>query len=83
MVALIVGAVGVATIMIISFWNAGRKSASVAPLVRGEPGVVGDGDGADDGQSEAVVVIDADAVGQPNRRVRREAETSSWAERHT
>jgi hypothetical protein len=45
--------------------------------------IVGAGDGADDGQSEAEVVIDADAVGKPNRRVRQEAETSAWAERHT
>jgi hypothetical protein len=59
------------------------REAAPGPRVGGERGVVGDGDGADDGQSEAVVVIDADAVGQPIRRVRREAETSSWAERHT
>ena len=32
------------------------------PRVRGERGVVGDGDGADDGQSEAVVVGDVGAV---------------------
>ena len=30
-----------------------------------------------------VMAVIASAVGQPNRRVRREAETSSWAERHT
>jgi hypothetical protein len=32
------------------------------PRVRGARGVVGDGDGADDRQSEAVVVVDAGAV---------------------
>jgi hypothetical protein len=38
------------------------REATLRPRVRGEPGVVGDGDGADDGQSEAVVVVDAGAV---------------------
>ena len=35
------------------------REATLRPRVRDERGVVGDGDGADDGQSEAVVVIDA------------------------
>jgi hypothetical protein len=38
------------------------RDAPLRPRVRGERGVVGDGDGADDGQSEAVVVDDAGAV---------------------
>ncbi len=38
------------------------RDAALRPRVRGERGVVGDGDGADDGQSEAVVVDDAGAV---------------------
>ena len=38
------------------------REATLRPRVRGERGVVGDGDGADDGQSEAVVVVDAGAV---------------------
>ncbi len=38
------------------------REATPRPRVRGERGVVGDGDGADDGQSEAVVVVDAGAV---------------------
>jgi hypothetical protein len=38
------------------------REATLRPRVRGERGVVGDGDGADDGQSEAVVVLDAGAV---------------------
>lgn len=38
------------------------REATLRPRVRGERGVVGDGDGADDGQSEAVVVGDAGAV---------------------
>ena len=38
------------------------REATPRPRIRGEPGVVGDGDGADDGQSEAVVVVDAGAV---------------------
>jgi hypothetical protein len=32
--------------------------ATLRPCVRGERGVVGDGDGASDGQSEAVVIVD-------------------------
>jgi predicted nucleotide-binding protein len=35
------------------------REATLRPRVRDERGVVGDGDGADDGQSEAVVVVDA------------------------
>ena len=38
------------------------REAILRPRVRGERGVVGDGDGADDGQSEAVVVVDVGAV---------------------
>ena len=38
------------------------REATLRPRVRGERGVVGDGDGADDGQSEAVVVVDVGAV---------------------
>ena len=40
------------------------REATLRPRVRGERGVVGggDGDGADDGQSEAVVVVDVRAV---------------------
>ncbi len=38
------------------------REATLRPRVRGERGVVGDGDGADDGQSEAVAVVDAGAV---------------------
>ena len=38
------------------------REATLRPRVRGERGVVGDGAGADDGQSEAVVVVDAGAV---------------------
>ena len=38
------------------------REATLPPRVRGERGVVGDGDGADDGQSEAVVVVDVGAV---------------------
>ncbi len=36
------------------------REATLRPRVRGERGVVGDG--ADDGQSEAVVVVDVGAV---------------------
>jgi hypothetical protein len=36
-----------------------RREATLRQRVRGERGVVGDGDGADDGPSEAVVVVDA------------------------
>jgi hypothetical protein len=35
------------------------REATLRARVRGERGVVDDGDGADDGQSEAVVVVDA------------------------
>jgi hypothetical protein len=38
------------------------REATLRPRVRDERGVVGDGDRADDGQSEAVVVVDAGAV---------------------
>jgi hypothetical protein len=38
------------------------REATLRPRVRGERGVVGDGDGADDGQSAAVVVVDVGAV---------------------
>ena len=38
------------------------REATLRPRVRGERSVVGDGDGADDGQSEAVVVVTAGAV---------------------
>lgn len=38
------------------------REATLRPRVRGERGVVGDGDAADDGQSAAVVVVDAGAV---------------------
>ena len=38
------------------------RAATLRPRVRGERGVVGDGDGAADGQSEAVVVGDVGAV---------------------
>ena len=38
------------------------REATLRPHVRGERGVVGDDDAADDGQSEAVVVGDAGAV---------------------
>jgi hypothetical protein len=38
------------------------REATLRPRVRGERGVVGDGDGADDGQSEAVVVVDVGVV---------------------
>jgi hypothetical protein len=41
------------------------REATPRPRVRGERGVVGDGDGADDGQSEAVVIVDAGAVESP------------------
>jgi hypothetical protein len=42
-------------------WISNRE-ATLRPRVRDERGVVGGNDRADDGQSEAVVVVDAGAV---------------------
>jgi hypothetical protein len=38
------------------------REATLRPRVRGERGVAGDGHGADDRQSEAVVVVNVGAV---------------------
>jgi hypothetical protein len=38
------------------------RETTLRPRVRGQRGVVGDGDGPDDGQSAAVVVVDVGVV---------------------